>query len=147
MGLPPFRETAAAFCARKALPGALQVADRWPVMENVSAAFLKGLAQIDAPDNIGARRGVIDPTLLTAAERLQYEGCLRREEVNAAILDQAEAARRSRRLCGCRSSRGLIRKILRGRRSDIFRTRRVHWNCDFRGPRQADSGPPLFLAD
>ncbi|BBB96598.1 hypothetical protein M2192_007689 [Bradyrhizobium elkanii USDA 61] len=28
----------------------------------------------------------IDPKLLTAAERLQYEGYLRREETNAAIL-------------------------------------------------------------
>ena len=59
-------------------------------MENASAAFLdavrKSMRQIRSA--LGA--AFIDPTLLTAAERIQYEGYLRREEANAAILARAE---------------------------------------------------------
>ncbi|MBP2431628.1 hypothetical protein ABIF38_002948 [Bradyrhizobium japonicum] len=55
-------------------------------MENAGRAFLdavrKSMRQMRAV--IGAT--TIDPKLLTAAERLQYEGYLRREETNAAIL-------------------------------------------------------------
>ena len=54
-------------------------------MENASRAFLdavrKWMRQIRTV--IGAT--TIDLKLLTAAERLQYEGYLRREETNAAI--------------------------------------------------------------
>src|SRR5215204_2459277 len=70
----------------RALPHAIQVADRWHLMENASSAFLdvvrKSMRQIRTV--IGAT--TIDPKLLTAAERIQYEGYLRREETNAAIL-------------------------------------------------------------
>ena len=55
-------------------------------MENASRAFLdavrKSMRQIRSA--IGAT--TINPELLTSAERLQYEGYLRREETNAAIL-------------------------------------------------------------
>src|SRR5215813_13035779 len=75
----------------RALPQATQVADRWHLMENASRAFLdavrKTMRQIRAA--IGAT--TINPELLTAAERLQYEGYQRREEVNAAILTQAKS--------------------------------------------------------
>src|SRR5580658_6197962 len=74
----------------RALPHATQVADRWHLMENASRAFLdavrKTMRQIRAA--IGAT--TINPELLTAAERLQYEGYQRREEVNAAILALAK---------------------------------------------------------
>ena len=67
------------------MPHAVQVADRWHLMENASRAFLdavrKSMRQIRTV--IGAT--TIDLKLLTAAERLQYEGYLRREETNAAI--------------------------------------------------------------
>lgn len=60
-------------------------------MENASRAFLdavhKSMRQIRT--TIGAT--TINPDLLTAAERLQYEGHLRREETNAAILGQEKA--------------------------------------------------------
>src|ERR1700741_3911252 len=72
--------------AAKALPHAVQVADRWHLMENASRAFLdavrKSMRQIRSA--IGAT--TINPDLLTSAERLQYEGSLRREETNAMIL-------------------------------------------------------------
>lgn len=74
----------------KALPHATQVADRWHLMENASRAFVdavrKSMRQIRSA--IGA--ATINPDLLTAAERLQYEGYLRREEVNDAILALAK---------------------------------------------------------
>lgn len=108
----------------KALPSAVQVADRWHLMENASAAFLdavrKSMRSIRAA--IGAT--TIDPKLLTAAERLQYEGFLRREDANIAILalhkDGVPIKEIMRRLG---YSRGLVRKVIRGLRSDVFRTR------------------------
>ena len=110
--------------AQRALPHAVQVADRWHLIENASRAFLdfvsKSMRQIRKA--IGAAR--IDPRLLTYAEKLQYEGFQRREETNASILSLAQegvALREIVRRTGY--SRGLIRRILRGQRSDIFRTR------------------------
>jgi hypothetical protein len=71
---------------------------------------------------IGA--ATINPDLLTAAERLQYEGFLRRGETNAVIVGMSkndipikEIVRRTGH------SRGLVRKVLRGQRSDLFRVR------------------------
>ena len=66
----------------------------------------------------------INPALLTCAEKLQYEGYLRREETNAAILKLAgggtpikEIVRRT----GHR--RKLVRQVIRGERTDVFRLR------------------------
>lgn len=108
----------------KALPAATQVADRRHLMENASRAFLdavrKSMRQIRTA--VGATS--IDPALLTAAERLQYEGYLRREDTNNVVQRLAnegipikEIVRRTGH------SRGLVRKILRGQGADIFRTR------------------------
>lgn len=114
-----------AVAAQRALPHAIQVADRWHLMENASSAFLdavrKSMHQIRAAMGAAA----FDPALLTFAETLQYEGYLRREETNAAILalsEQGVAIKEVVRRTGY--SRGLIRKILRGQRSDVFRVRK-----------------------
>jgi len=113
-----------ALAAAKALPKATQVADRWHLMENASRAFLdavrKSMRQIRAV--IGA--ATINPDLLTAAERLQYAGYFAREETNRAVLDlsrQGVAIKEIVRRTGY--SRGLVRRILRGQRSDVFRVR------------------------
>ncbi|MFP1133200.1 ISL3 family transposase [Asticcacaulis sp. W401b] len=108
----------------KALPQATQVADRWHLMENASQAFRdavrKSMRQVRAA--IGAT--VINADLLTSAERLQYEGYLRREDTNAAILKQSESGASIREISRVTGhSRGMVRKILRGQRSDIFRVR------------------------
>jgi transposase len=113
-----------ALAAAKALPQATQVADRWHLMENASHAFLdavrKSMRQIRAA--IGA--AAIDPDLLTAAERIQYEGYLRREDANAAILARAEKGAPIKEIVRETGySRGLVRRVLRGQRSDVFRTR------------------------
>ena len=71
---------------------------------------------------IGA--ATINPSLLTAAERIQYEGYLRREEDNTAILSLAQdglAIKEIVRRTG--HSRGLVRRILRAQRSVVFRVR------------------------
>ena len=93
-------------------------------MENASCAFLDAvrgsMRQIRAA--IGAT--VINPALLTAAERLQYEGYLRREEINAVIVKHDEtglAIKEIVRRTG--HSRGYVRAVLRGQRSDVFRVR------------------------
>jgi transposase len=113
-----------ALAAAKVLPKATQVADRWHLMENASRAFLdavrKSMRQIRTA--IGA--ATINPDLLTAAERIQYEGYLRREDSNAAILGLAKdgvTIKEIVRRTGC--SRGLVRRVLRGQRSDVFRAR------------------------
>ena len=113
-----------ALATQKALPHAMQVADRWHLMENASHAFLdavrKSMRQIR--NAIGA--ATINPALLTAAEKLQYEGYLRREETNAAILAMTkEGATIKEIVRSAGYSRGLVRKVLRGQRSDIFRVR------------------------
>ena len=110
--------------AAKALPHAIQVADRWHLMENASRAFLdavrKSMRQVRAA--IGA--ATINPDLLTAAERIQYEGYLRREDTNAAILAQAEKGASIKEIVRRTGySRGLVRRVLRGQRSDVFRIR------------------------
>lgn len=72
--------------AAKALPDAVQVADRWHLMENASRAFLDAVRKSMRHIRVAVGATVINPELLTCAERLQYEGFLRREEANAAIL-------------------------------------------------------------
>src|SRR5690606_18989126 len=66
----------------KALPHAEQVADRWHLMENASRAFLDAVSKSMRQIRKAVGSTIIDPKLLTYAERLQYEGYLRRQETN-----------------------------------------------------------------
>jgi len=110
--------------AAKALPHAVQVADRWHLMENATRAFLdavrKSMRQIR--NVIGAT--TINPKLLTAAERIQYDGYLRREQTNATILALAKDGvplKQIARQTG--HSRGMVRQVVRGEGNDVFRIR------------------------
>jgi hypothetical protein len=96
--------------AAKALPHAAQVADRWHLMENASHAFLDAVRKSMRHVRTAIGAATVNPDLLTSAERIQYEGYLRREQTNAAILKQAEAGASIKqvvRLTG--HSRGLVR--------------------------------------
>jgi transposase len=108
----------------RALPQATQVADRWHLMENASRAFLDAVRKTMRLIRIAIGATTINPELLTAAERLQYEGYQRREEVNAAVLALAKnkvPIKEIVRRLG--HSRQLVRRVIRGEREDIFRTR------------------------
>ena len=66
----------------------------------------------------------IDPELLTAAERIQYEGYLQREEADVAIRALSQAGvpiRQIVRRLG--HSRKVVREVLRVERSHVFRVR------------------------
>lgn len=54
----------------RALPNAIQVADRWHLMENASAAFLDAVRKSMRPIRSAIGATVINPELLTCAERL-----------------------------------------------------------------------------
>ena len=93
-------------------------------MENASSAFLdavrKSMRTIRGA--IGATK--VDPELLTCAERLQYEGYLRREETNAAIIALAKEGATIKAIARRTGhSRKLVRQVIRGERTDVFRTR------------------------
>lgn len=110
--------------AARALPHAIQVADRWHLMENASAAFLDAVRKSMRSIRAILGAATVNPELLTCAEKLQYEGYLRREETNAAIMRLAgedipikEIVRRTGH------SRKLVRQVIRGERADVFRVR------------------------
>jgi transposase len=72
--------------ATEGCPDAVQVADRWHLMENASAAFLTAVQRSMVAIRKAVGTDVVDPEALSAAERRQHSGWLRREAENAAIL-------------------------------------------------------------
>ncbi|MGH1574301.1 ISL3 family transposase [Methylobacterium sp. P31] len=110
--------------ATRALPKAIQVADRWHLMENASAAFLDAVRKSMAAIRIAVGAATIDPDRLTCSERLQYEGYRRRAATAEAILPlsrQGMPIRQIVRMTG--HSRKLVRNVLRGLTGDVFRAR------------------------
>lgn len=93
-------------------------------MENASAALLDAVRKSMHSIRVAIGATIVGSELLSAAERLQYEGFIRREEVNAAIValhNQGVPIKEIVRRVG--HSRGLVRKVIRGSRSEVFRTR------------------------
>jgi transposase len=113
-----------ATAATEARPEATQVADRWHLMENASAAFLMAVRRHMREARRALGQGPVDPVTLTAAERLQYEGWLRRAEAEAAVLAlRAEGLAIKEIVRQTGRSRKLVRDILRGGRAEPFRPR------------------------
>ena len=62
---------------------AIQVADRWHLMENASAAFLEAVRRSMPPIRQALGSTVIKTALLTCAERIQYDGFVRQQAIKA----------------------------------------------------------------
>lgn len=111
--------------AAEAAPQARQVADRWHLFENASAAFLAAVrSELPRLRKALSPEGPVDPEILGKAERIQWEAAMTREAVNRRVLalaSQGVPLKAIARTTGL--SRQTIRKIVRGQRHDIFRTR------------------------
>ena len=108
----------------RALPHAVQVADRWHLLENASAAFLAAVQRSMPVLRKAIGSTTLDPKLLTAAERLQYEGFRRRQDTNGMVTRMAgDGAPIKQIVRQTGLSRKLVRQILRGEREDVFRIR------------------------
>ncbi len=113
-----------ALAASRAVPHAVQVADRWHLMENASKAFLDAVRRSMRQIRQAIGAATINPKLLTSAEKLQYEGYQRREETNTAILHLAKDGTSIKEIVRSTGhSRKLVRSVLRGQRTEVFRIR------------------------
>ncbi|MGY4327199.1 transposase [Bradyrhizobium sp. LB7.2] len=114
--------------AAKALPNAIQVADRWHLMENASAAFLDAVRRSMNRIRTAIGATTINQELLTCAEKLRYQGYLRRQDSHAlitALVSDGVPLKEIVRRTG--HSRNLVRQISRGGGTDMFRTRQSTW--------------------
>ena len=111
--------------ANSAAPQAVQVADRWHLFENASEAFLQAVrAELPLLRKALAPKAVIDPATLTRAERLQWEGALARTAINEQVEALASAGKPIKQIARTTGvARQTVRRILRGVRHDVFRSR------------------------
>src|SRR5215216_225514 len=85
-------------------------------MENASRAFVDAVRKSMRQIRAAIRATTINPDLLTAAEHIQYEGYLRREETNAAILALAKEGLPIKEIVRrVGHSRKLVRQVVRER--------------------------------
>lgn len=107
----------------RALPTAIKVADRWVLMENISAAFHNAVCKSMAAIRIAVGAATIASDRLTCAARLQYESLpSANAEATLTLSRQGMPIRQIVRTTG--HSRKLERNGLRGPTGDVFRARR-----------------------
>jgi transposase len=94
-------------------------------MENASHAFLEAVRKSMRQVRIAVGTATVNPKFLTAAERLQYQGYLRREETNSVIRGLVEGVSIKEIVRRTGHSRKLVRSVVRGQRTDIFRIRQT----------------------
>ena len=110
--------------ASKGAPAAVQIADRWHLVENASGAFLDVVRQ-----NLRAIRAIlastaVEPSVLTSAERRQWDGFQRRKETAEAVLALARKGTPIKEIVRQLGlARMTVRRIVRGGGLDMFRTR------------------------
>ncbi|MGE0415433.1 MAG: hypothetical protein AB7O80_01395 [Acetobacteraceae bacterium] len=93
-------------------------------MENASAAFLEAVRGVLGPIRQALCHCAINLGLLSAAERLQYEGYRRRKETNDTIRAMAGAGTPIKEIVRRTGhSRKLVRAVLRNREDEVFRSR------------------------
>ena len=110
--------------AKRALPNAIQVADRWHLFANASAAFKDAVRRLMPEIRRAFGSKDIDPGLLTCAEKLQWDGWRRRKEINDAVVTLSREGMTIKAIARETGiARQTIRRILRGSRDDIFRVR------------------------
>ena len=110
--------------AAKGAPQALQISDRWHLLENATTAFVEGVKRHMGDLRRAIIGGDIDPDALSAAEKLQWAGWQRRDEVNGTVRSlhgQGCSINGIVRTTGV--SRQTVRRILAGTREDVFRSR------------------------
>jgi transposase len=105
-------------------PQALQIADRWHLLENATTAFLDIVRRHMGAIRRAVAHGDIDPTTLSAAQRQQWAGWKHREKANRTVQDQHRRGLSLKAIVRTTGlSRQTVRRILRGTRDDVFRSR------------------------
>ncbi len=83
--------------------------DRWHLMANSSRAFMDAVGKSIRQIRQAVGSNIIDPELLTYAERLQHEGYLRRQATNEAIQTLAKKGTSIRQIVRQTGHSGLAR--------------------------------------
>ena len=110
--------------ATKGAPRALQICGRWHLLENATAAFVEAVKRHMGDLRRAITGGNIDPDVLSSAEKVQWAGWKRRDEVNGTVRSlksQGHSIKGIVRATGV--SRQTVRRILAGTREDVFRSR------------------------
>ena len=116
----------------KGAPQAVQIADRWHLLENANAAFLDVIRRHMRHLRRAVTSSEIDTKRLSAVEKRQWKGWLKRDEINERVRALHTGGTALKAIArGTGLSRQTVRRIVRGTRDDVFRSRESsldRWN-------------------